>query len=174
MDADSLRFEYINNLAKKSFWHISLNGLILILLTFILLMLISELLIMNAIKQDTLKNSICSKYKNKVAKEYNVDIKNSNNTNLYSIKYDLNIKGIPEIDCKCPKGGILNVFKDIKVFDTTTNINRKVDKNCYCDTAYYFDANSSDSNKYYEGDSEVKRYMIDGDTSWIKNGGLFG
>jgi hypothetical protein len=90
----------------------------------------------------------------------NMYIKNNKMEKMYKIKYDFE-KRNTHIICDCKKGGIINKFDDISVFDLQNNANVLLNKNCLCDKLYDKD------DTYIYGNKHIKRYMITDDDSYF-------
>jgi len=117
---------------------------------------------------DTINRKIIKTSRCKISLEnsdnlYNVRIfDKTTNTSVLNINYDNTNKHNYKIDCVCPSGNELNIFKDIPYYDNMNKEVSKMDKYCYCDTNYkdnIYDENLSQINK--------ENVMLDGDSFLI-------
>lgn len=138
-----------------SFYEILLN-----LFVILLIIIISSIIYWDSINRRVSKNSRCKKQmdiydKNKG--EYVVSVKNNNSKPLYDVRYNIDNKSV-DVICACNEGEYNNSFENIPVRDIKNNKDRVIDKNCKCDK--YYNYNDNDSDKIYDGEPGIVRYMM--------------
>ena len=134
----------------------SLAEVAIFMFIFITMIILLRLYHYSSAKRLVYKNSRC--YKNKqrgsLGGKYIVSAVNANNEKLYDVAYDIPAKQF-QVSCECEPGKVVNTFKDIYVYNLSTNSSEKINtKICQCKNDL-----KSDGHTYYQGYPGIVRYM---------------
>ncbi len=137
-----------------TFWELFLN-----ILFIIIIILFSMIIYWNTINMRVAARSRCKRQLDIFNKNKGVYVINATDRSkdpLFKITYDTN-QNNTNVECTCKTGKYVNYFKDIKVKDTKTNNDTKVEKICSCDK--YYNVGLVDENIIYNGEPGILRYM---------------
>lgn len=119
--------------------------------------LFSRLFFYDAVQREVRKTSRCvrERFEHGRSGVYSVVAKNSLNSNLYKISYDLKNKK-HSIECACRPGDIVNTFKEIPYYDFNTQSAQVLsEKLCQCENKLI----EGTDKPFYAGTPGIIRFM---------------
>lgn len=145
---------------SRFFLHTALFVVVLALVFFVAYMIHYSL-----IQKEVRNRSRCYKAKLQFSAggEYDVKAVDEQGTEMYKLTYNTAKKQVKH-ECACPKGDVVNHFKDVKYYDLKTASERSIkDLMCNCDMAY----DTIGADVFYEGHPGLVRYMQNADASFF-------